>query len=422
MPRSCYPGDLLRICAFALMAGPIATVLPTAPSPSATTRGWPSPAERLDTTTCDGHNQAICTLVARGSLLEALKAGRSALLRHPSDSQLLNNVGCIILFALREPSWSRAEDYFQRSLQNNAVNAAAMYNYAMLLSLRPHSHRHNKKCSARQLFRAACQLDPALPSAILAARAVLARSSSCMQMQEMDDVECSSTSSRSNNRHRVHDACESSSGFESSSEVVYGIHSREHTRNVISPGKSFDGKFLGQPHGRESRKSGRKVASKQRCSNIEENGGGAGRGRTEESSGVKRSASTEDTSYISSISQLGRSASLIFCATLSGNKVSLACDTALLFHRCGIQTSLWFLTTGCWQCLMASNRAGVVSWIQRHCSKALAIPGEADVTLRVASENDGASHQGLGLARGTPPLRLYLNLSRTLDLSFPETW
>lgn len=242
-----------------------------------------------------------------------------------------------------------------------------------------------------------------------------------MQMQEMDDLECSSTSSRTSN-HPVHCVGESPSGMESSSEVVFGIHSREHMRNVVSSGKSFDGKFLGQSHGRESKKSSRKVASKQRRSNVEENGRGAGRGRREEISGAKRSATKEDNSCISSVSQLGRTASLIFCTTLSGNKVSLACDTPSLLRRCGIQTSLGFLTAGCWQCLMASDRAGVISWIQRHCSKALAIPREADVTLRVASENDGASRQGSGLASGAPSFSLYLNLSRTLDLSFPETW
>jgi hypothetical protein len=120
-----------------------------------------------------GANRAVVAMALRGSLLEALEKAHGALAKCANDSDLLNTIGCILLFALCEGSWCRAEDYFCRSLQCDPLNAATMYNYAKLLSMRPHTHRHNKKCPARQLLRAACQLNLALPAVIINARALL---------------------------------------------------------------------------------------------------------------------------------------------------------------------------------------------------------------------------------------------------------
>ena len=120
-----------------------------------------------------GANRAVVAMALRGSLPEALEAAQGALAGRAKDSDLLNTIGCILLFALCQPSWCRAEDYFRLSLQCDPLNAAAMYNYAKLLSMRPHTHRHNKKCQARQLLMAACQLNPALPAVIINARALL---------------------------------------------------------------------------------------------------------------------------------------------------------------------------------------------------------------------------------------------------------
>ena len=330
--RSRSPGTLLRLLTFALFAGPIATGLSassSAPLVQSATRGFCPLAEGIRAADCNEEIQAICTLAARGSLVEALKAGRTALEKYPHDSLLLNNVGCIILFALGKPSWSRAEDYFQQALKNNAVNAAAMYNYAMLLSLSPHSHRHNKKCSARQLFRAACQLDPALPSAVLKARDILVKSGSCMQLQEMDDIESSSsTASSRDTMQNVDIFDESSFGVDSRSEVAFGIHSRAHARTMLSSGNR-DG-------GPASNTSSAKVGSKERQSAGRNDEMGQSGARRHPKSGVLSNAERGGGSCITAV-RSGPMAALVFCTTLAQNKV-LLCDGSLLLRCVGFQT------------------------------------------------------------------------------------
>jgi len=319
-----------RVLSIALLASLAGSVSPSCSTSPRVQRGSPPPAaegaSRGAAVTSGAGNRALCALVLRGALVEALKSARAELEQHPRDSHLLNNVGCILLLALGKPSWSRSEDYFKRSLAENGLNAAAMYNYAMLLSASPHPHRHNKMCPAKQLFRAACQLDPTIPPAVLKACSVLEGSSSCVQLREMDDID-SAPSSLPGSSGDKHDGDEMSddempsssavlwgpsTGLENRTKVVFGIQSRAHARLLLSPRRG---------DGAEANAGGRD-ASRRTCitagRRLLRGRGGPGQ-HLRPQQGAKQGGS----SCLTSVSS-GASAALIFCTTLGANKVLLA--------------------------------------------------------------------------------------------------
>ena len=333
-PASCEHMST-RVLSIALLASLASCVSPSCSTSPGVQRalagGCPPPAAEGASSggaaTSGAGNHIICAQVLRGALVEALNTARALLEQHPRDSHLLNNVGCILLLALGKPSWSRSEACFKRALAENGLNAAAMYNYAMLLSACPHPHRHNKMCPAKQLFRAACRLDPSIPSAVLMACSVLEGSKSCIQLREMDDIDSApsslpgSSSDELDGHEMSDDAMPSSSNvlqgastkLERSKKIVFGVQSRAHARLLRFP-RSGD---------RAAAKSRGRDASRHRCSTAGSRGGGGSSGGREQHFRPQQGAEEGGSSCLTSVSS-GASAALIFCTTPGTNKVLLA--------------------------------------------------------------------------------------------------
>jgi hypothetical protein len=269
-----------------------------------------------------GMHSVIVDLALRGLLVEALKTAQDELEVRPDDTHLLNNLGCILLFALNEASWSRAEEFFRRSLQSNALNAAAMHNYAMLLSARTHSHRHNKQCAARQLLRAAFQLDPALPDTVLTARALLLESS-CARRRDEASTDDSSTGTLNSCDSRddtggsiLHGRGEQQ---EWGHEVTFGVKSKEHARSLLT-----------LAHGAAPGGGGKR----QRCSEGWSNGrtrdqhttrSACKRKRIRPRTVLRQDEALGSATCITAINA-GEAQSLVFCTSLSTSKVRKGSD------------------------------------------------------------------------------------------------
>ena len=261
-------------------------------------------------------NRAVAAMALRGSLLEALETAQRELAEHPTDTDLLNNVGCIVLFGLGETSWSRAEDCFRRSLQSDPLNAAAMYNYAKLLSMRPHSHRHNKKCAARQLLRAACQLNPVLPGVILDSRALLLAESAAARQQEADGLDGESSASAASRQDSGSSADASPSeehmrdggdgGRVRKQAVRFGVNSRAHARSTLKSAagnaRRENGKTRGDAPRKTLHETCKQRTAKRRCLPLAESSEG------------------QDSTCLAAL-QSADSAALVFCTSLARGKV-----------------------------------------------------------------------------------------------------
>ena len=265
---------------------------------------------------CGGVNRAISALALRGSLAEALKMARGALAESPDDTHLLNNVGCILMFALGETSWTRAEDCFRRALRSDALNAAAMHNYGMLLSARPHSHRHNKKCAAKQLIRAACQLNAAIPPAFLTARDILLESSTTLSPGSRDDDSSTSSTETLDASH----AAEDSSAQDTSAEIIgrggecqikFGVNSQAHARMLLASAQAA-GQFGGMKEGRSGQKRRARTAHSDGASNN--------KAKQRRRRRVVENSARESDRCMAAIAT-GDSTSLLFCTSLCTSKV-----------------------------------------------------------------------------------------------------
>ena len=274
----------------------------------------PNSVQRGSTiSTCHGLSRAVSELALRGSLQDAIRLSQDALEAHPNDSYLLNNLGCILMFALSEASWSRAEDLFRRSLQSDALNSAAMYNYAMLLSSRPHYHRHNKMCTARQLLRGAFQMNSDLPSAVLTARDILLeKSNSHTDESDSDDFlnSISTVSIRSSEQDSFESSLDDQSGGET---VTFGVKSKAHARSLstLVQGVSLGGRRRGQQAG------GAKGCRKLDESNTS---GETRKERKSKQIRTREDALARSCTCITAV-KAGEAAALVFCTSLSNNKV-----------------------------------------------------------------------------------------------------
>ena len=263
--------------------------------------------------TCHGLSRAVSELALRGSLQDAIRLSQDALEAHPNDSYLLNNLGCILMFALSEASWSRAEDLFRRSLQSDALNSAAMYNYAMLLSSRPHYHRHNRMCTARQLLRGAFQMNSDLPSAVLTARDILLEKSH-WHTDESDSNDFLNSISTVSIRSSEQDSFESSLDDQSGEETVtFGVKSKAHARSLST---FVQGVSLG------GRRRGQQAGGAKGCRKLDESNT-SGETRTERKSKQIRTREDDLASSCTCITAVkaGEAAALVFCTSLSNNKV-----------------------------------------------------------------------------------------------------
>ena len=302
-----------------------------------------------ETSGCGPVNRAVVALALKGSLVEALKIAKGALEAHPTDANLLNNIGCLLLFALSEASWSRAEEFLRRALQSNGVHAPAMFNYGMLHSARPHSHRHNKKCAAKQLIRAACQLHSSMPATVLTARSILLeRCAALPQVVTLpaDDADenpaASSISSDDKGIARQSAELYSSGGAQviakqdGTDTVMFGVRSETHAR-VLGPSSALSAHSEASTSGSATRAKVTSASARKQRPNRKRPrvcGRQWGEGGRSKSSWKER--------ILAGI-EMGDSVALLLSTTLGKSK-----------------------------CLMASKRTSMVAWIRQHCSASLA--------------------------------------------------